>query len=132
KATVSGGKPPYTYHWIANRPPSVLLLPNAYERTVDVRCNVGESDGNKTSTRAWCRVKDSTGYEVSSNPCTVTFTRYYVTDLSASLPESASANCYTSGGSCDASKTITCSPTGGKPPYTYAWAVQSGGATISG
>src|SRR5699024_4521571 len=79
KATVSGGKPPYTYHWIANRPPSVLLLPNAYERTVDVRCNVGESDGNKTSTRAWCRVKDSTGYEVSSNPCTVTFTRYYVT-----------------------------------------------------
>ena len=51
--------------------------------------------------------------------------------LAVTVPSTATASCTSSGSSCSAPTSITASPTGGKPPYTYSWSVTSGAGTIT-
>jgi hypothetical protein len=127
EVTATKGKPPYSYVWTLHTGPAEIVS-GKYSKT----CTVAQSIKKNTQTEFDCHVTDSTGHTIITNVCVVTLAYYYSSDLKASAsPAHQTSYCATDGSGCEAAAMVSCTPSGGAPPYQYDWEVVSGNAKIS-
>lgn len=126
-ATASGGTPGYTYLWSRTGGDATISCSNTA-----IANPTFSASGTATQTKAatWiCTVTDSLSQVGASAACTVSIT-FNATALSASLNfSSISAQGYAGGSYLLASSPVTCTPSGGTGPFTYAW-IRNSGDTI--
>ncbi|HET7588073.1 MAG TPA: hypothetical protein VFL45_08345, partial [Gammaproteobacteria bacterium] len=125
QVTAGGGFPGYTYAWTVTGAAIV-----AGQGTDTITIEADPTDAADVQATVSCQVSDSQNGVVDTNDCIVTFSLVYESDLEASLPVSANAECSTSGDSCVASVNVPVLVSKGKPPYSYEWYVIAGSCSF--
>lgn len=109
-ATATGGVPPYTYSWAFGDGTTSTLQNPTHTYT---------AAGNYT---ARVTVTDSAGTVAASSPISLSFTTHALSITATASPTT---------GQVPVPVTFTSTPTGGVPPYTYAWTFGDGATSTS-
>ncbi|HET8550949.1 MAG TPA: hypothetical protein VFM97_00555 [Gammaproteobacteria bacterium] len=125
KVSAGGGFPAYTYAWTVN---GATIVSGHGTDTLTIEAD--PTDAANVQATVSCTVSDSQNGVVTTNDCAVTFSLVYESDLAASLPVSANAECSSSADSCVASVDVPVLVSKGKAPYSFEWQIVSGSCSF--